>query len=120
MQATNGSSAPFRSRNRLIGCVMAVMLVLSALAFASTARAEGTTQTYLALGGLGFILGDGGLTYGHETIWETYYNLHIWRGAYLGGDVQRIWNPGYNRDRGPATVFGLRLHIEDVVNFGSR
>ena len=81
---------------------------------------SGDHQTYLALGGLGFLLGDGALTYGRETIWETYYNLHLWRGAYIGGDVQRIWNPGYNRDRGPATVFGLRLHIEDAVNFGSR
>ena len=79
---------------------------------------SGDHQTYLALGGLGFILGDGGLTYGRETIWETYYNGHVWRGAYIGGDVQRIWNPGYNRDRGPATVFGLRLHIEDALNFG--
>ena len=52
MQATNGSSVRFSSRNRLIGCAMAVMLALSALAFASTARAETTpvTQTYLALG----------------------------------------------------------------------
>jgi high affinity Mn2+ porin len=81
---------------------------------------SGDHQTYLALGGLGFLLGDGGLTYGLETIWETYYNLHIWRGAYIGGDVQKIWNPGYNQDRGPATVFSLRLHIEDAVNFGSR
>ena len=52
MQATNGSSVRFSSRNRLIGCAMALMLALSALAFASTARAETTpvTQTYLALG----------------------------------------------------------------------
>jgi hypothetical protein len=81
---------------------------------------SGDHQTYLALGGLGFLLGDGALTYGRETIWETYYNLHIWRGAYIGGDVQRIWNPGYNRDRGPITVFSLRLHVEDAVNFGPR
>jgi hypothetical protein len=52
MQAMNGSSVLFGSRNRLIGCVMAVMLALSALAFGSTARAEAppVTQTYLALG----------------------------------------------------------------------
>jgi hypothetical protein len=81
---------------------------------------SGDHQAYLALGGLGFLLGDGALTYGREKIWETYYNLHIWRGAYIGGDVQKIWNPGYNRDRGPATVFSLRLHLEDAVNFGSR
>jgi len=51
MQATNGFSVPLLSRNRLIGCAMAVMLVLSALAFASSARAEeAPSQTYLALG----------------------------------------------------------------------
>jgi len=76
-------------------------------------------RTYLALGGLGFLLGDGALNYGREKIWETYYNLHIWRGVYLGGDVQRVWNPGYNRDRGPASVFSLRMHIEDAANFGN-
>ena len=29
-------------------------------------------QTYLATGGLGFLLGDGGLNYGRENILETY------------------------------------------------
>jgi high affinity Mn2+ porin len=76
-------------------------------------------RTYLAMGGLGFLLGDGALNYGREKIWETYYNLHIWRGIYVGGDVQRVWNPGYNRDRGPVDVFSLRMHIEDAVNFGN-
>src|SRR5262249_36759067 len=33
---------------------------------------SGDHRTYLALGGLGFILGDGGLRYGREKIWETY------------------------------------------------
>ena len=80
---------------------------------------SGDHRTYLALGGLGFILGDGALNYGREKVWESYYNLHVWRGAYLGGDVQRIWNPGYNRDRGPVTVFSFRFHIEDAVPFGS-
>jgi carbohydrate-selective porin OprB len=76
-------------------------------------------RTYLALGGLGFILGDGALNYGREKIWETYYNLHVWRGVYVGGDVQRVWNPGYNRDRGPVSVFSIRLHVEDAANFGN-
>ena len=77
-------------------------------------------REYLALGGLGFLLGDGALHYGREKIWESYYNLHVWRGVYLGGDVQRVWNPGYNRDRGPANVFSLRLHVEDAANFSMR
>jgi hypothetical protein len=32
-------------------------------------------REYLALGGLGFVLGDGRLTYGPEKIVETYYNF---------------------------------------------
>ena len=72
-----------------------------------------------SMGGQGFLLGDGALNYGREKIWETYYNLHIWRGIYVGGDVQRVWNPGYNRDRGPVSVFSLRMHIEDAANFGN-
>jgi high affinity Mn2+ porin len=75
-------------------------------------------QRYLALGGLGFILGDGGLNYQREQIFETYYTLHVWRGIYLSGDLQRVWNPGYNQDRGPAVVASFRLHLEDAVNFG--
>lgn len=69
-------------------------------------------QEYLALGGLGFLLGDGRLNYGRENILEAYYTLHAWRGVYPALDVQRINNPGYNRDRGPVTVVGLRLHVE--------
>jgi hypothetical protein len=33
---------------------------------------SGDHRRYLALGGLGFILGDGGLNYGLEKIFETY------------------------------------------------
>ena len=58
-------------------------------------------QKYLALGGLGFLLGDGALNYGRENIVESYYNAHVWRGIFAGLDMQHINNPGYNRDRGP-------------------
>ena len=40
-------------------------------------------QGYLALGGTGFLLGDGGLTYGRENIVELYYTAHVWRGLYF-------------------------------------
>src|SRR5262249_17205040 len=50
---------------------------------------------YLALGGLGFLLGDGKLTYGREQIFETYYNFHIWRGVFSAFDFQAIAHPGY-------------------------
>ena len=69
-------------------------------------------QEYLRLGGLGFLLGDGNLTYGRENILEGYYNVHLWRGLFGAINLQHIQNPGYNRDRGPVWVPGLRLHIE--------
>jgi high affinity Mn2+ porin len=69
-------------------------------------------QEYLALGGDGFLLGDGRLNYGRENIIETYYTLHAWRGIYPAFGLQHINNPGYNRDRGPVLVPTLRLHVE--------
>lgn len=78
---------------------------------------SGDHRRYLALGGLGFILGDGALNYGLEKIFETYYTAHIWRGVSLAVDYQHVTNPGYNRDRGPASVVGFRVHIEDAIPF---
>jgi carbohydrate-selective porin OprB len=69
-------------------------------------------RAYLALGGLGFILGDGGLTYGRETVEEFYYTAHAYRGFYPAFDLQYVENPGFNRARGPALVAALRLHFE--------
>jgi hypothetical protein len=69
-------------------------------------------QEYLRLGGVGFLLGDGNLNYGREEILETYYDAHFWRGLYGAFDLQYIQNPGYNRDRGPVLVPGLRGHVE--------
>jgi hypothetical protein len=69
-------------------------------------------QNYLHYGGLGFLLGDGGLTYAREDILEWYYNAHLWRGmlGMLGGSF--IAHPGYNSDRGPVYVPAARLHID--------
>jgi high affinity Mn2+ porin len=67
---------------------------------------------YLALGGLGFVLGDGGLNYGRENLFEMYYTAHVWHGLYTGPDLQGIFNPGFNRARGPVLVTSLRVHIE--------
>jgi high affinity Mn2+ porin len=69
-------------------------------------------REYLALGGLGFLLGDGRLSYGREKIVESYYNFHVWRGTYLAALLQYITDPGYNRDRGPIVVPGMRLHVD--------
>jgi hypothetical protein len=69
-------------------------------------------QAYLGDGGLGFLLGDGKLTYGRENIVESFYTAHVWRGIYVAPGLQYIINPGYNRDRGPVLVPSFRLHLE--------
>jgi high affinity Mn2+ porin len=69
-------------------------------------------REYLALGGLGFELGDGGLSYGRESASETYYTAHIVSGLYLAAQIQFVNNPGFNRARGPVIVPGLRAHID--------
>jgi high affinity Mn2+ porin len=69
-------------------------------------------RDYLAAGGLGFFLGDGRLSYRPEQIVETFYRFAVTRALALSFDLQRIANPGYNADRGPARVGSVRLHAE--------
>ena len=69
-------------------------------------------QAFLNAGGLGILVGDGMLPhYGPEQIFEAYYSLPVttWRVTF---DYQFIENPGYNRDRGPASVIATRLHTQ--------
>jgi high affinity Mn2+ porin len=69
-------------------------------------------QAFLNAGGLGILVGDGQLpNYGSEKIIETYYSLPVfgWRVTF---DYQFIANPAYNRDRGPVSVIGTRLHAQ--------
>ncbi len=68
-------------------------------------------KDYLAAGGVGILLGDGRLNYGLEQAFEAYYRLQINKYAALSPDFQYIVNPGYNRDRGPADVYGLRFRL---------
>ncbi|WP_213807014.1 carbohydrate porin [Granulicella sp. dw_53] len=69
-------------------------------------------QRYLALGGLGFLLGDGKLNYAREDIIESYYNMHTWRGVFYALDAQYVTHPGYNKDRGPVLVESVRMHVD--------
>ena len=73
----------------------------------SAAHAE-----YLRLGGIDGFVGDGGLRQGTEAAVEAFYSVNFLRALWLTGDYQRIWNPGFNADRGPVNVFGLRLHAQ--------
>lgn len=68
-------------------------------------------QDYLAGGGLGFLLGDGRLSYGPEQVVESYYRVQLGSFLQVSPDVQYIRDPGYNRDRGPATVLSLRANL---------
>ena len=67
-------------------------------------------QEFFAAGGLGILAGDGGLNYGWEQILETYYDLAIWKSVHATLDYQFVNHPAFNRDRGPVSVFGARLH----------
>jgi high affinity Mn2+ porin len=69
-------------------------------------------QNYLHYGGLGFLLGDGGLSYAREDMIEWYYNAHIWRGLFGTVGGTQIWHPGYNAARGPVYVTTVRAHID--------
>jgi high affinity Mn2+ porin len=69
-------------------------------------------QQYLALGGQGFLLGDGALSYAREDILESYYTAHNWRGLYSSFDVQLFAHPGYNQARGPVEIFTVRTHVD--------
>ncbi|MCK8786777.1 carbohydrate porin [Roseomonas sp. NAR14] len=66
-------------------------------------------RRFLEAGGIGFITGDGRLTYGREFIWETYYDARLAPGINAAADYQLVVNPAYNRDRGPVSVFALRV-----------
>ncbi|HEV8507325.1 MAG TPA: carbohydrate porin [Chitinophagaceae bacterium] len=80
------------------------------IAIASNGISDGH-RNFLNDGGYGFIIGDGKLNYGHETIVETYYNAKILNFLWFSFDYQFVKNPAYNKDRGPVHVFGLRAHV---------
>jgi high affinity Mn2+ porin len=69
-------------------------------------------RDYLAAGGLGFIIGDGALSYAPETILESYYDWQIKEGIQVTFDFQGVANPAYNRDRGPVAIAAVRVHVE--------
>ncbi|MBU6410668.1 MAG: carbohydrate porin, partial [Verrucomicrobia bacterium] len=69
-------------------------------------------QEFFAAGGTGILAGDGNLNYGWEKILETYYDFKIWKKIHGAVDYQFITDPSFNRDRGPVSVFAMRLHWE--------
>jgi len=70
-------------------------------------------QAYLADGGLGILVGDGRLPHPEpESIVESYYDIALPASVHLTLDGQGVFNPAYNRDRGPAAVLAARLHVQ--------
>jgi len=67
-------------------------------------------RAFFNAGGLGILVGDGQLPHpGTERILEAFYRVPLgsWQ---VTADYQFVVNPGYNRDRGPVSVFAARLH----------
>lgn len=69
-------------------------------------------RNFLSVGGYGFMIGDGKLTYGTETIFETYYKASISPSLHLSLNYQLIQNPAYNKDRGPIQLWAIRAHLD--------
>jgi len=70
-------------------------------------------EQYLNAGGLGILVGDGKLPHpAAERILETYYSAAVLPHTNLSLDYQAVENPGYNRDRGPVSIWAVRLHAE--------
>ena len=70
-------------------------------------------QQFLDAGGLGILVGDGRLPHpGDEYIAEAYYDFALAKPLHLSIDAQFVDHPGYNRDRGPVPIGGLRLHAQ--------
>jgi high affinity Mn2+ porin len=72
-----------------------------------------THEAFLNDGGLGILVGDGMLPHpGPEQIVEAYYSYAVSASTHVSADYQFVVNPGYNEDRGPASIFSARLHTQ--------
>jgi high affinity Mn2+ porin len=67
-------------------------------------------RAYFAAGGTGILIGDGGLNYGVERAAEVYYTRAVEKWLTVSLDYQFVINPAYNEDRGPVSIFALRVH----------
>jgi hypothetical protein len=67
---------------------------------------------YLAMGGVDGFVGDGHLRQAAEGVFEVFYSVNFLKALWLTADYQYLWNPGFNADRGPLSIFGARVHAE--------
>jgi high affinity Mn2+ porin len=73
-------------------------------------RISGAAQQYFSAGGLGVLIGDGQLNYAPEKILEMYYSVTATKNAAVTLDYQYVNNPAHNQDRGPVSIYAVRLH----------
>ena len=72
-----------------------------------------TRERFLNAGGLGLLVGDGQLPHpGAEQILETYYRLAVVPWAQVTFDYQYVVNPAFNTERGPVSIFAVRIHAQ--------
>jgi high affinity Mn2+ porin len=69
-------------------------------------------QRYFDAGGQGVLIGEGYMPYAPEGIIESYYQWQVSKWMTLALNYQRVSRPGYNKERGPVNVGGLRIHAE--------
>ncbi|MDP9151831.1 MAG: carbohydrate porin, partial [Myxococcota bacterium] len=67
---------------------------------------------YLAMGGVDGFVGDGRLRHAAESVVDMFYSANLLKAIWLTADYQRIWNPGFNADRGPVDIVSGRVHAE--------
>jgi high affinity Mn2+ porin len=81
---------------------------------------SGVHRLYLERGGYDFLIGDGRLRYGPESISETYYSARLFPGFFASFDLQHVSNPAYNQDRGPVWISSIRLHMDFALKASTR
>jgi len=67
---------------------------------------------YLGLGGIDGFVGDGKINPGSEGALDVFYSLNFHKSFWLAGDYQHVTNPGFNADRGPVSLFLVKIHGE--------
>lgn len=67
---------------------------------------------YLGMGGIDGFIGDGRISYSPEKTYELFYNISPNKFLWFTLDFQHVVNPAYNADRGPVSIYGVRVHAE--------
>jgi hypothetical protein len=67
---------------------------------------------YLNMGGIDGFIGDGRIKARAEHVVDIFYSVNVLHSLWVTADYQHISNPGFNADRGPVNVYGLRVHAE--------